>query len=101
VEVGIQRFFNFVSTHHEVIERVHYTSMKRDWTISEMQLQAECLEHCEENEIKFNFLLGRLVEYSIVGYLGIIRTSVVLVKDFSSISRPFKSHIEYPIFLSS
>jgi len=69
VEVGIQRFFNFVSTHHEVIERVHYTSMKRDWTISEMQLQAECLEHCEENEIKFNFLLERLVEHRILSEL--------------------------------
>ena len=67
--VGIQRFFNFVSTHHEVIERVHYTSMKRDWTISEMQLQAECLEHCEENEIKFNFLLERLVEHRILSEL--------------------------------
>lgn len=69
MEVGIQRFFNFVSTHHEVIERVHYTSMKRDWTISEMQLQAECLEHCEENEIKFNFLLERLVEHRILSEL--------------------------------
>lgn len=43
--------------------------MKRDWTISEMQLQAECLEHCEENEIKFNFLLERLVEHRILSEL--------------------------------
>jgi len=66
MEVGLQRFFNFVSTHHEVIERIHYTSMKRDWTISEMQLQAECVEHCEENEIKFSFLLERLIEHRIL-----------------------------------
>ena len=50
MEVGSQRFFNFVSTHHELIEIIHYGSMK-SWTISEMQLQAESAEHCEKFEI--------------------------------------------------
>ena len=53
MDVGLQRFFNFVSTHHEIIEIIHHTSMKRDWTISEMQLQAESVNHCEKYEINF------------------------------------------------
>ena len=48
MEVGLQRFFNFVSAHHELIEIIHHAAMKRDWTISEMQLQAESMEHCEK-----------------------------------------------------
>lgn len=69
MEVGLQRFFNFVSTHHELIEIIHYASMKRDWTISEMQLQAESAEHCEKYEISFSFLMDRLVEHRILSEL--------------------------------
>lgn len=69
MDVGLQRFFNFVSTHHELIEIIHHTSMKRDWTISEMQLQAESLDYCEKNEIHFNLLMDRLVEHRILSEL--------------------------------
>jgi len=69
MEVGLQRFFNFVSTHHELIEIIHHSAMKRDWTISEMQLQAESVEHCEKYEINFNFLMERLIEHRILSEL--------------------------------
>jgi len=69
LEVGLQRFFNFVSTHHELIEIIHHAAMKRDWTISEMQLQAESVEHCEKNEMNFNFLVDRLIEHRILSEL--------------------------------
>ena len=69
MDVGLQRFFNFVSTHHEIIEIIHYASMKRDWIISEMQLQAESVDHCDKHEINFSLLMDRLVEHRILSEL--------------------------------
>jgi len=86
MEVGLQRFFNFVSTHHQLIERIHHAAMKRDWTISEMQLQLESIEHCEHHQLKFDFLLERLIEHRILSKLD---------EGYYEVTQPFYRFIQW------